>query len=112
MWRLRKVQEVRAKAVRFKLDHEIHRVVRVAGAQDGVGLRSDCEIGIGREEGIEKFIVWRIVVIFTGIGRDSAESFVIFEDQGAIFCQIVMGQNVGTHGRRDNDLSHGSVNCR
>jgi hypothetical protein len=38
-------------------------------------LRSDCVIGVDREEGIEKFIIRRVVVIFTGIGRDGAESF-------------------------------------
>jgi hypothetical protein len=55
----------------FKLDDKIHGVARV---HDGVGLRSDCVIGVGREEGIEKLIVRRVVVIFTGIGRDGAET--------------------------------------
>jgi hypothetical protein len=54
-----------------KLDDEIHRF---AGVDGGVGLRSDSVIGVGREEGIQKFIVWPIEVIFTGIGRDGAES--------------------------------------
>ena len=47
---------------------------RGAGVDDGVGSRSDGVIGVGRGESIQKFIVWPIEVIFTGIGRDGAES--------------------------------------
>jgi len=32
-------------------------------------------IGLGSEKGIEKFVVWQVEVIFTGIKRDGVESF-------------------------------------
>jgi len=37
-------------------------------------LRSDCEVGICRKKTIEKFVVWRIEVVFAGIDRDGAKS--------------------------------------
>ena len=51
-----------------------------------MGLRGDCVVGLRREKGVEKFVIWRILqVIFAGIWGDSAESLCDFRRQRSHF---------------------------
>ena len=58
-------QDKNRPAFEIDLEHD-YEVGRISGI--GNVLRHDHEIGVGRKEGIEKFVVWAVEVVLGGVG--------------------------------------------
>ena len=80
VWRFQ-LQDENGTVLEIDLEHdyEVGRVSRV-----GHILRYDHEIGVGRKEGIEKFVVWPVKVALRGVGRNSGK---LAKDFGRPHCE-------------------------